>query len=274
MVSGVRKRFVFEEEYLDYLQLAIEQLKEDSNAERDWLAFAMFQSAIINIRDGNYQQAKENINDIHTLENSPYAQFIVENDQETGESRLISLCRNLVINSDRALETNIGEFLNEQAIGGIGFDWELADRSIICNLEDLSKNILSQSLLPSEQLPSEIAGNLGIVLDIMQSGDFDQDGELEWIGILEPEDPTLVIFDEVNGYWEANYLGSPFYFPILDIEFQQRDVVGDKQSELLITLTEESTRSYAPEEINYTVYLVDHYLCTFHSEAFSGEFEI
>ncbi|MBK6325267.1 MAG: hypothetical protein IPF56_04885 [Chloroflexi bacterium] len=79
-----------EEEYLDYLQLAIEQLKEDSNAEIDWLAFALFQSAIINIRDGNYQQAKQNLDDIHTLENSPYAQFIVENDQDTGESRLIS----------------------------------------------------------------------------------------------------------------------------------------------------------------------------------------
>ncbi|MBK7177892.1 MAG: hypothetical protein IPH82_12015 [Chloroflexi bacterium] len=128
-----------EEEYLDYLQLAIEQLKEDSNAEIDWLAFALFQSAIINIRDGNYQQAKQNLDDIHTLENSPYAQFIVENDQDTGESRLISLCRNLVINSDQALETNIGEFLNEQAVKGRGFDWELADRSIICNLEDLSK---------------------------------------------------------------------------------------------------------------------------------------
>ncbi|MBK7916163.1 MAG: hypothetical protein IPJ94_07865 [Chloroflexi bacterium] len=137
-----------------------------------------------------------------------------------------------------------------------GFDWELADRSIICNLEDLSKNILSQSLLPIEQLPSEIAENLGLVLDIMQSGDFDQDGEFEWIGILEPEDPTLVIFDEVNGYWKANYLDSPFYFPILDIEFQQRDVVGDA-NRLLITLIEESTRYYAPEEINYTVYLVD-----------------
>ncbi|MBK6325266.1 MAG: hypothetical protein IPF56_04880 [Chloroflexi bacterium] len=51
---------------------------------------------------------------------------------------------------------------------------------------------MSQSLLPIEQLPSEIAENLGLVLDIMQSGDFDQDGEFEWIGILEPEDPTLV----------------------------------------------------------------------------------
>ena len=42
-VAGANRTYsIPEDEYLDYLRLAIEQLKEDSNAEIDWLAFALF----------------------------------------------------------------------------------------------------------------------------------------------------------------------------------------------------------------------------------------
>lgn len=104
----------FERSTDSFLERAVSQLHMDQSIEMDWLAYALFQLAVAYVENGEFAQAQTTLNQIKSLpQNSRYAQFVQENEVA---GSIISLCRNMVINADQILNTDIGNYLTQAAI--------------------------------------------------------------------------------------------------------------------------------------------------------------
>lgn len=260
-----RSYSVQESERIPLLEHVVTQLREDESSEPDWLAYALFQLAIAYFEEGHYHQAKNSIDAIYSLsESSSYARFILENNRAEVDS-VTSLCRNMIVNAEQALETNIGDYLTQASIRGLGYDWTFPDKPIICNLRELAIKTLENNPFSVNIPPAISTADLDLALSFEQIGNFDEDDELEWIAILEPEDPWLVIFDEVDEIWQPSYIDSLFYFPVLELEVAQYDITNDGRQDTIVRLKEDSSSYYAPSETVENFYLVD---------KVNGEFEI
>ena len=152
------------------------------------------------------------------------------------------------------METEISDFLTEGAIFGVGYDL-VPEKRLICNLREVTKSIVEQNELPQSQPPVELMESLGLAPEFFQSGQLDTDDDIEWIGVLEPESPSLVIFDPLGEEWQVSFIFYPFYFPVLELDFVLQDVIGDDQPEIIVQLTEDGTAYYPNEEVVYDVIL-------------------
>jgi hypothetical protein len=255
MVPFNRAYSVSEADKTYYLERAINQLRTDPTSEADWLAYALFQLAMVYMENGESEQARATVNQIYSLpQSSKYAQFIQTNESENNDS-VISLCRNVVTNAEQVLDTNIGHFLTQIAIRGIPYN-ESPEKSVICDLRKLIRGVLQHNALSVTQEPIEMLDLIDIHHSFIESGNLDSDAELEWIGVVEPEAPSLVIFDSADGAWQVYFISDPFYFPILEFSFEMRDIIGDEQLETIVLLTEDRTAYYTSEEIGYDIILL------------------
>jgi hypothetical protein len=241
-------------ERISLLERAVSQLSPDQPTERDWLAYALLQLALAYAENGEFSQAQTMLNQIDSLaQTSRYAQFVQENKVSSNDS-IISLCRNMFVNAEQMMETEISDFLTEGAIFGVGYDL-VPERRLICNLREVTRSIIEQNELPQSQSPVELMESLGLAHELFQSGQLDTDGDIEWIGVLEPESPSLVIFDLLGEEWQIYFIFYPFYFPVLELDFVLQDVISDDQPEIIVQLTEDGTAYYPYEEVVYDVIL-------------------
>ena len=242
-------------ERISLLERAASQLSPNQPTERDWLAYALVQLALAYDENGEFSQAQATLNQIDSLaQTSRYAQFVQENRGSSNDS-IISLCRNMFVNAEHMMQTEISDFLTEGAIFGIGFD-RVPERRLICNLREVTRNIVEQNELLQSQSPIELMESLGLAPEFFQSGQLDTDDDIEWIGILEPASPSLVIFDPLDGEWQVSFIFFPFYFPVLELDFVLQDVIGDDQPEIIVRLSEDGTAYYPHNEVVYDVILV------------------
>lgn len=222
------------------LTRVVSQLQAEETTLPDLLAYALSQLAFAYVEQGSDEQARTTINQIYSLPtHSSYAQYIQQNDT-TGS--VIDLCRNLNINANKALNTAIGDFLNENAARGRGFDWREPAKAYICDLNYIVFNRLKNINLPSSLTPVDAFAERELQFDFADSVNLDGDPELEWIGILEPATPRLVILDDVNGVWNIDIVNM-YSYPITAFDFAQQDVTADGQLETIIALTVDSSYS-------------------------------
>ena len=87
-----------------------------------------------------------------------------------------------------------------------------------------------------------------------QSVNLDDDPELEWVGILEPEAPWLVIFDAENNQWVPHFVDDIYPAPVLDLKIEQK-ILADTVDLSLLTLI--ITASSYSDALNYEVSLID-----------------
>ena len=237
----------------EMLERAVAQMREDESVSVDMVAYAELELAMAYAEQNRYNEARAIINTIYDLpEQSEFIQYIQTND---GTGSVIDLCRNLVADAYQVLETGMEEYLNMNATRGRGFDYREPDKSMICDLKYLVLTQLQNASLPSSQPPQDSLLAMDFQLSFAQSANLDDDPDLEWIGILEPEAPWLVIFDAENGQWVAHFVDDIFTAPVFDLNFGQQKITNDDNLSILVTIAAESYSTLTTTE--YEVLLID-----------------
>jgi hypothetical protein len=149
----------------------------------------------------------------------------------------------------------MGEYLSMNATRGRGFADNEPDKSMICDLKYVALDQLQMASLPSSQTPQESLLAMDFQFSFAQSANLDDDPDLEWIGILEPEAPWLVIFDAKDGQWATQFAEDLFSAPVLSMEFEQQEVTGSDH--LGIFLSVQSGPTVYSTSAGYEVLLID-----------------
>ena len=235
------------------LERAVAQLQEDGGASPDLLAYAETQLAMAYAEQNRFDEARAIINTIYELPvQSEYIQYIQKNDVTDS---VVDLCRNLVVDAEQVLETSMGEYLNMNATRGRRFDYNEPDKSMICDLKYLAFTQLQIANLVSSQSPQEALSAMDFQLSFAQPINLDDDPELEWVGVLEPQDPWLVILDAVAGKWQPTFIDDLFYTPVLDVNLEQLELTEEGALDLVVVVQAENYSDY-PEPIVFDIILV------------------
>ena len=222
------------EDNYPYLLRSVTQFQEGEQFSSDLHAYALSQLAFAYLEQGLNEKARETIDQIYELPHqSSYAQYLQQHDT-TGS--MIDLCRNLNVHAQQALDTELGNYLNEAATYGRGYMWEDPAKAHICDLRYIVLKQLQNGSLPSSKRPTSALEEISLQLDFAHSANIDDDPELEWIGILESETPWLIVFDDVNNIWHVSLLDDLFY-PIIALELGQQDVTNNGQLETLLAMS-------------------------------------
>ena len=239
------------EESYPILARAVSQLQEDEDTSPELLAYALSQLAFAHLEQGLNDQARETIDQIYNLpKQNSYAQYLQQHDV-TGS--VIDLCRNLNANAYQALQTEMGDYLNENATRGRGFVESEPNKAVICDLGYIASTWVEMANMPSSMTPSDALATLDLQLAFAHSTNLDDDPELEWVGILEPEAPWLVIFDVENGQWVTHFI-EDIYYPasVIDMKIAQKFITNEVKPSFLTLLA----LSYS-DPTDYEVLLID-----------------
>jgi hypothetical protein len=235
------------------LERAVAQMRGDESVSVDMVAYAKLELAMAYAEQNRYDEARAIINMIYDLpEQTQFIQYIQMND---GRGSVIDLCRNLVADAYRVLETGMEEYLNMNATRGRGFDYREPDKSMICDLKYLALTQLQNAVLPSSQPPQDSLLTLDFQFNFAQTANLDDDPNLEWIGILEPEAPWLVIFDAQNGQWVAQFAEDLFSAPVLSMVFEQQEGADSEDSGIFVSA--ESGPTIYSTSAGYNVLLIN-----------------
>lgn len=234
------------------LERAVAQIREDESVSVDLVAYAELELALAYAEQNRYDEARALVDTIYDLpEQSEFVQYVQTNDR-TGS--VIDLCRNLVADAYQVLETDVGEYLSMNATRGRGFADDEPDKSMVCDLKYLAMTQLQNVSLPASLPPQDALLAMDFQFSFAQSANLDDDPDLEWIGILEPEAPWLVIFDAQNGQWVAQFAKDLFSAPVLSMAFEQKEITDTDQPSILVSI-ESGPTIYSTSE-GYTVLLI------------------
>jgi hypothetical protein len=192
-----------DDQYL-LLEQIVNQLHTSREESIDLLVYAQSQLAMAYLEQGLYEKARQTIDQIYEMSvESEYAQVLQENDKTDS---VTDLCRELIKNAENVVETEFGAYLTEaEYLRGRGMGSE-PYKPAICDLKFIGLNHVKNATLPADTLPEESLADLNLHYAFAQSVNLDDDPELEWVGILEPEAPWLVIFDAENNQWVAHFV--------------------------------------------------------------------
>ena len=237
------------------LERAVNQFRENPEAVPDLLAYALSQLAMTYLERGLDSQARQTIDSIYQITNeSTYIQYIQEHDEG---SSVIDICRGLVAYEDQVLETSIGDYLTEAGfLRGRGMQY-IPYKPAICDLKYTGLVRVRNTNLPATVPPAQAMADLNLQYAFAQVANLDDDPDLEWIGILEPEAPWLVIFDAENGQWVAHFVDDIFTAPVFDLDFGQQKITNDDNLSILVTIAAESYSTWTTTETEYEVFLID-----------------
>lgn len=234
------------------LEQIVNRLHTSQEKSIDFLVYAQSQLAMAYLEQGLYEKARQTIDQIYEMSSeSEYAQVLQENDKTES---VTDLCRELIKNAEKVVETEFGAYLTEaEYLRGRGMGGE-PYKSAICDLKFIGLNHVKNAILPVDTIPEELLANLNLHYAFAQSANLDDDPELEWVGILEPEAPWLVIFDAENNQWVPHFLDDIYSAPVLDLKIEQK-IFTDIVDSSLLTLI--STASSYSDSLNYEVLLID-----------------
>lgn len=238
-----------------FLEQAVNLLRTDPDVNEDFLVYALSQLAMAYVEQGLDDQARRAINDIYEIPGeSKYQQSIRDYDQSDA---VIDLCRNLVANAERILETDIGSYLTEAGfLMSRGIIGDGPYKPAICDLKYIGLTRVQNAVLPAATPPGETLAGLNVQYAFAQTVNLDDDPELEWIGILEPEAPWLVVFDTEGDWWVPHFVYEIYAAPVLGLNFEhQRIASNDKVNNLVLIVAE------SPDDLlyttEYTILLID-----------------
>ena len=234
------------------LEQIVNQLHTSQEESIDFLVYAQSQLAMAYLEQGLNEKARQTIDQIYEmLDESEYAQVLQENDRTDS---VTDLCRELIKSAEEVVETEFGAYLTEaEYLRGPGMGSE-PYKPAICDLKFIGLNHVKNAILPADTLPEESLADLNLHYAFAQSVNLDDDPELEWVGILEPEAPWLVIFDAENNQWVPHFVDDIYPAPVLDLKIEQK-ILADTVDLSLLTLI--ITASSYSDALNYEVSLID-----------------
>ncbi|MBP6472000.1 MAG: tetratricopeptide repeat protein [Chloroflexi bacterium] len=224
------------EEKIVALQKALVDWEPTDDVNASLIALARVHLAMAQTAVGQTAEAQTTLDGLYNLPGNVAFVSLVRQAYEAAGKRPLQTCRNLLANSTELVQTEIGKYVSYEGaepemVNFGGLDGSLPHRPTICNLKSTVTYLVNNSSLPSDTSPVDLLAAQDIHYEFATQANLDSDPELEWVGILEPQWPTLLIFDAVDETWQPlRKIGS--IDEITDFVIATKDVTGDGKDDV------------------------------------------
>lgn len=202
----------------------------------DLHAYTLTQLALAHLSLGHDAEAQEIVNQVMALsDTSDFARFVQESRGQTDGS-LMALCRQMRLNAQAVMETDISQYVNRAVIYGAPDTGTQPYLPFLCDLGLIAEQRLINTSLLADLNPPLLMSDLGLDFSFAQEINLDDDPENEWFGILEPTSPSFIIFDAVDGWWRIERPLNNIFYPLHELYWVQKDLTGDDFVETIIVL--------------------------------------
>lgn len=233
------------QEQIAFLEKALTQFAQEQFPPVELMALVRVRLAMMYGLEDRLAEAQTTLEAIATLpQDKPFIQIVQENYEATSGS-LWSFCRALIADANQMLDTEIGPYVNTALIRNNPWPYT-PFLPFVCPLRGIALTQFSQATLTKGISPVQAAANMGLEIVLYQQANLDDDPEWEGIGILEPTDPTLVIFDPTTDTWEFfSVVG--FINPVTTLEIATLDITQDALPEIIVALTFDTSEDTEPD---------------------------
>jgi len=212
-----------------FLERAIEQWTMETTPSADFLAFLYVRLAVAYANQGLDDEAMRALENIYQLPgDASYVRLVQNHLEKVKNYDLVTFCYNLEL-EEKVAETEIEQYIypKPEDKGKMPYYW-------FCLARRLMRNRLKTISFSTANSPVDTLAAANLTFAFARAVNVDADDELEWLGMLEPDrGPHLVILDAVDGHWKPIRIDSWSTRPLVDFQFQLRDVTGDGEPEVI-----------------------------------------
>ena len=238
------------------LERAVEQFAVEPAPSADYLAFVYFHLAMLYTTEGRDDLARQTLDLLYQLPQDVHLVTLYTEVYESVNHSPLASCRQLLQRAPEMMESEMADYISGFATLGIGGDETEPDARLVCPLVEVVRGRVA-TLSPLQTAnPVTAMTELGYSLAFTQTTNLDSDPELEWIGILEPIAPSLVIFDQTPAGWAIHPTGLYPFDEVVQLTWLLRDVTDDGVDDLLVLL-EIGETALADLWPSYKVFLFD-----------------
>ncbi len=211
---------------------------EPTDAENaSLIALAHIHLAMAQTATGQTTKAQATLDELYNLPaDAQFVQLALQA-YESAEKRPLQTCRNLLANADALLQTEIGQYLtwekaDPESVYFGGIDGTLPHLTTICNLQTTAEYLVKNTIWAATTSPLDLLTSQDIQYEFAVQINLDDDPELEWIGILEPKWPFLLVFDTVDGAWQPQ-IRWIYIDEVSEFVTASKDVTGDGKEDVI-----------------------------------------
>lgn len=243
-------------ERIALLERAIDQFSTEPAPSVDFLAFIYFHLAMLYTTEGQDDLARQRLDALYELSPDAYLVKLYTEIYESTNHSPLATCRQLLQRAPEVMESEMADYVSQLAILGVGGDETKPVARLVCPLGDVVRGRVA-TLSPLQTTnPVSTLVNLGYSLAFTQTTNLDTDPELEWMGILEPIAPSLIIFDQTPAGWMIYQPGSYSFDEVVALTWLLRDLTGDGIDDVLVLLQLKGTH-FGGFSSPYQVYFID-----------------
>jgi hypothetical protein len=223
------------------LQAALSDWEPTDTTNAGLIALARIHLAVAQAELGLVSDAQATLDGLYSLPSDAEFVQLAKNAYETAGKRPLQTCRNLLASANELLTTEIGYYLTWDAANPYFVTWGDMDGALphygtICNLFRTAEYLVKNNTFASEISPLSFLSSRDIRYEFAIQVNLDDDPEQEWIGILEPDWPLLLRYDQIEGIWQSRiewlYLDEVSDFAVLS-----KDVTGDGLNDIIGLVT-------------------------------------
>lgn len=212
-----------------FLEKAVEQWTVETAPSADFLAFLYVRLAMTYASQGLDDEAMRVLENVYQLpDNASYVQLVQNHLEKIKTNDPVTFCYNLYLDREQAKDTEIRQYVYPRREGDPDVTYW------ICPIQELVISRLQTMFFPATNSPLDALATANLAFAFAHTVNIDADNDLEWLGILEPNRvPRLVILDAVNDQWQPIRIIDFHHEPLVDFQFQLRDVTGDTEPEIV-----------------------------------------
>ena len=242
------------------LRQVVQELTVNTAPSVDYLAFVRFHLAMLYAKEGQDDLAQHMLDALYELPlDAPLVALYTEIYESVNRSPL-AMCRQLLQRSSEMMDSDMADFISELVVVGIGGDENKPYLPFVCPLRDIVRGRVISSAPLQATDPIVAMTNLGYSLTFTDTINLDADSDLEWIAILEPTAPHLVILDQTQAGWMVYWPGSKefehVFSPVINLTWTVKDMTDDGLNDLLVSLEYEDERRLGMT-LKYQLFLIE-----------------
>lgn len=233
----------------------LDQLNQEEEADTPQIVYTRLQLAFNYAMQGLDQTAQQILEGIYELPQNEGTVRFIELQYEASGREVLGLCRNLLTNQSQIINTQLNLYVQSSLIY-----WDpgyLVTPQRVCFLSRIAYLRATNAHLPASVSPTTALATEGLHLAYAQELNIDNDLEMEWLGILEPLDPSLVMFDLVSNEWQITFVDHLLY-PISDMTFAHRNILDNSPTpELIVSVRYNYLNGVGNESNHFEVFLFE-----------------
>jgi hypothetical protein len=225
-------------ERASFLESTLANLTSETAPSEDYLALLYLHLEMAYAAQGLEEQMKEILYtpDFNALQ-GVYVEKVRSLEHGT-RGRLWAFCNALFAEANRGtLEAgDLAAYFRPAAMFSAYRDTLTSYSPLLCPLQMLVEYRLGTLQLPADISPGEQQSELSGFLDQLSAYDIDRDPDKEWIGLLNFEIPSVLLFDQEGAFWKIHQLAQ-FDAPLSQLQSWVTDFDEAGRPDILLLAT-------------------------------------